>query len=395
MAAAARRWQDELEAGTRTALDAVDDAERDGFTVNQGYRCTDTRRSATAAEFAQRAAAAEAHANYIRHHVATLVANEARITGELKAMTAGWGTLTFPESGGGVKAQPVDRTFKQGPDQPTPDPVSKLGLPNYSPGSLSDEEARAVYARGEPQMRQLNEEMIEQGVSPEHRARIMHEQRNTLRTWCRELMRDRAAADWLAENRPNQTWEQAMQKQISRGKQGDAIYEGIIESSTRSNPGVNEATGVDPEHPPPLPPVLPSAPIESAGPGTAPTISSPPTLPPVLDHPPTVVPPTVLDQPSTPVPPTVLDHPPLPSWLQDPSPPGFDVHPSEPPTFAPLDTPGDIIPLPQHGPPITLHMPDLHAPDMQLSPQQQQSLLTDLGAAGILALLAAGVLVLA
>lgn len=166
------------------------------------------------------------------------------------------------------------------------------------------------------------------------------------------------------------------------GKPIEVIDTDVVKTP-RSLPMPNPAEGP--------PGAAPGAP----GPGSAPVISAPPTLPPVLDHPPTAVPPTVLEHPAAPVPPTVLDHPPLPSWLQDPSSPGFHVSPGEPPTFAPFDTPGDNSPLPPHGPPLTLHMPDLHAPDMQLSPQQQQSLLTDLGAAGILALLAAGVLVLA
>jgi hypothetical protein len=119
VAASARRWQDELQAGTRTVLDAVDDAQRDGFTVNEDYRASSTRRAATEAEFAQRAAAANAHSAYIRHHVATLVGNESRINSELKTMTAGWGTLTFPQSGGGAHAPlPLDPTTS-----PTPEPA--------------------------------------------------------------------------------------------------------------------------------------------------------------------------------------------------------------------------------------------------------------------------------
>jgi len=153
----------------------------------------------------------------------------------------------------------VDNEVGDSPPPP-PDPVTKLHLPNYPFGSLSEEESRAVYAHGELAMRQLNQEMITQGLSAERRARTMHEQRNKLRTWCRDLMSNRAAADWLAANRPNQTWDEAMQKQISRDKQGDAIYEGIIESSTHSNPWVNAATGIDAANPPKLPPVRGPAP---------------------------------------------------------------------------------------------------------------------------------------
>jgi uncharacterized protein YukE len=129
------------------------------------------------------------------------------------------------------------------------------------------------------------------------------------------------------------------------------------------------------------PGATPSAPPD---PGSAPIISAPPNLPNVFDHPPVAIAGVQPDHPApAPLPPTVLDHPPLPPWLKDPSPPGFHVSPSVPPDFAPMDTPGDNLPTPQHGPPITLQMPDLHAPDLQLSPEQQQSLETDLGLGGL------------
>lgn len=103
-------WQDNLEAGKRLVLDAVDDAERDGFQVSDDYTVTDTRASyASQAERDARQAAANGHAGFIWHRVATLVGNQSSIDTSLKAMTAKWGTLTFPESGG-VRA--VD--FKQG-----------------------------------------------------------------------------------------------------------------------------------------------------------------------------------------------------------------------------------------------------------------------------------------
>jgi hypothetical protein len=190
---------------------------------------------------------------------------------------ATWKTNGAPNAPGNPrdhkpKVEGVDRTFKTGPDQPPPDPVGKLGLPDYKPGSLTGEEARAVYAHGELRMHDLNEQLIKQGLSPEERAKTMFEQRNSLRTWTRELMQDRPGADWLNENRPNQTWDQSVQKQISRGNQGDAIYDGIIDSSTRSNPEVNAATGINPEEPPPLPPVHPSAPIEAVPPEPPPLV---------------------------------------------------------------------------------------------------------------------------
>ncbi|MBS4729253.1 hypothetical protein MSM1_13210 [Mycobacterium sp. SM1] len=96
----ARRGQDVLQAGQRLALDAVDDAHRDGFEVGEDYRVTDTREAATSQQLAQRQAAAQAHADFIRYRVAQLVANDQHLTAELNEATATWGTLTFPESGG-------------------------------------------------------------------------------------------------------------------------------------------------------------------------------------------------------------------------------------------------------------------------------------------------------
>jgi hypothetical protein len=147
-AAIARRGEDTLSAGKQLALDAVDDAERDGFEVGEDYRCTDTRESTTREQLAQRQAQAEAHANFIRHRVGTLVANDQHITAQLKEVTASWGTLAFAESPGVDDAivgddkhngvQPVDHLWKQGPDQPG-DP----GNPNF-PGR----DSRGRYTSG-------------------------------------------------------------------------------------------------------------------------------------------------------------------------------------------------------------------------------------------------------
>jgi hypothetical protein len=107
VAASTQRWQEELEAGTRTALDAVDDAERDGFEVGEDYSVTDTYEAETDEEYDERLEEAEAHAGLIGHRVSTLVANESLINGRLRAMSAGWGTLNFKE-GGGDGGQPGD-----------------------------------------------------------------------------------------------------------------------------------------------------------------------------------------------------------------------------------------------------------------------------------------------
>jgi hypothetical protein len=109
----ARRGQDVLEAGQLQALDAVDDVEREGFRVGEDYRCVNIRKVGTRAQLEQRQAEAEAHTNYIRHRVAQLVGNDQQLTANLREATAGWGDLTFPESGGDGNVQQVDHHWKQ------------------------------------------------------------------------------------------------------------------------------------------------------------------------------------------------------------------------------------------------------------------------------------------
>ncbi|WP_241474141.1 hypothetical protein [Mycolicibacterium neoaurum] len=177
---------------------------------------------------------------------------------------------TFPES-------PIPSPLPD-PDAGSGDPplpVSDLGLPAYAAGSLTGEEARTVYAHGELRMRELNERLITQGLSPEQRARIMFDQRNALRTWTRGLMADRQLAEDITANNPNLTWEDLIARNEAKGRHGDDLWNAIIESSTRSRPSVNDAAGIDPEHPPPLPPAsaapgsaggLPHAPLGTTGP---------------------------------------------------------------------------------------------------------------------------------
>ncbi|WP_077088668.1 MPT63 family protein [Mycobacterium rhizamassiliense] len=142
---------------------------------------------------------------------------------------------------------------------PAPEPVRTLALPDYKPASLSVFETRTVYLQGEVRMRQLNDRLASQGVSPEERARFMFERRNALRTWARALMSDRAAAAQLDKKDPNVTFEYLAVRNQAKGLSGDALYNAIITRATRSRISVNESLGIDPDNPPPLPPVRPSS----------------------------------------------------------------------------------------------------------------------------------------
>ncbi len=124
---------------------------------------------------------------------------------------------------------------------------------HYAASTLSDLETRTVYTQGELRMRELKQQLIDEGRSPEDIARTMYEMRRTIRTWTRELMSNRPLADYLNEKESNPTFEQLVEKNRSKGLEGDDIYRAIIDSSTRSRGSVNDSLGIDPEHPPELP----------------------------------------------------------------------------------------------------------------------------------------------
>ena len=126
---------------------------------------------------------------------------------------------------------------------------------HYAPGTLSDFETRTVYTQLELRMRDRNQQMIREGVDARTRAVILSDYRRTIRDWTRGLMSNREYAQWLADNETNPTLEELVEKHRSRGKTGDEIYEAIIESSMRSRGSVNDALGIDPDNPPPLPPM--------------------------------------------------------------------------------------------------------------------------------------------
>jgi hypothetical protein len=373
---------DQMTASRKTVLDAVQEVRGAGFSVGPNYTVSYTGTVANDAEYAKRLEEAKQHRNYLRHRVAAMVEHDRDNAQKMDEALSGLETFTFDEPKAAPddkiigeddrkQVHPIDRTWKRdpaptpNPNNPStgeiPDPVGKLGLPNYNPRSLSDEEARGVYAQGKLRMRQLNDELARQGLSAEERAKIMAEQRNSLRSWVRDIMSNRKSAEDLVASEPNLTWDQLVAKYRAQGLTGDDLYNRIIDRATASRASVDQALGIDPHHPPPLPPVRPSAPIDGAGPGSASIISPPPNFPPVLEHPPATPPPVQPGHPPpSPIPPTVLDHPPLPPWLQNPSPPGFDVHPSEPPLFAPLDQPdlpaaaGPTYTPPSRGPIISL-----------------------------------------
>jgi hypothetical protein len=192
--------------------------------------------------------------------------------------------------GGGTIRAVDNHTIKQapipepGPDPSVggvPDPVTKLGLPNYNPESLSDEDVRGVYAQGKLRIIDLNDQLAREGVSAEDRAKIMYEQRNALRSWTRDISSNRAGAESLEASDPNWTWAQLVAKYQGQGFSGDDLYDRIIQGSTGSRASVDAVLGIDPKNPPPLPPVR-EAPIELPVEGPAPP-AAPAEAPPLTE----------------------------------------------------------------------------------------------------------------
>nr|WP_234712904.1 alpha/beta hydrolase [Mycolicibacterium komanii] len=126
---------------------------------------------------------------------------------------------------------------------------------HYAQGTLSNTETRTVYTTFELRMREVAQRLENDGVDLEERARTLYELRASLRSWTRTLMADRETAEQLVANEPNPSFEDLVARQRAKGRVGDEIYEAIIASATRSRPSVNASLGIDPENPPPLPPM--------------------------------------------------------------------------------------------------------------------------------------------
>jgi hypothetical protein len=190
------------------------------------------------------------------------------------------------------------RSVLQDTSKSFPDPrVGELGIPGYPDATLSTDQARNVYTYGEQQMKSLNQRLIDQGVTPEARAKTLYATRNALRSWTRDLMVDRGLAESLNANEKNFTWDEITEKYGQQGLKGDELWNKIIDSSMRSRASVNASLGVDPEDP-----VLPPLPSASGPAGPAVPIPEVPELPapevpPVISEMPLEIPPMPIIEP--------------------------------------------------------------------------------------------------
>lgn len=138
--------------------------------------------------------------------------------------------------------------------------MNLLNLGDYNDYSLSWRDTRIVYLHGELALDKRERELLEEGMTLEEVARILSALRNELRSWTRKLMYDRRAAEALESGNPNATWDELVTKYQDLGFTGDRLFREIIEAAKRTRASVNAPFGLDPENPPPLPLIVPSAP---------------------------------------------------------------------------------------------------------------------------------------
>lgn len=119
-------------------------------------------------------------------------------------------------------------------------------LPLLPRASLGNVETREFYLEGERQISALNEFLKTQPLSTEQRAIELINTRNALRSEARALMSDRERAELLKVTDPNMTVPQLVQKTQKNGFSGEALWEELANSASRSRPSVNQSLGVKP-----------------------------------------------------------------------------------------------------------------------------------------------------
>ncbi|MCV7267942.1 hypothetical protein H7I39_07155 [Mycobacterium doricum] len=117
-AAAAARGVGDLRADQSKALDAIADAEADGFRVGDDLSVTDIQRRVPL-EAAARQRAATEHAEYIRWHAEQLAQTDDHIAGQVEASAAELEGITFEQSSDDSTQMLGDDEERQGPEAAT------------------------------------------------------------------------------------------------------------------------------------------------------------------------------------------------------------------------------------------------------------------------------------
>ena len=117
----------------------------------------------------------------------------------------------------------------------------------------TNEEIRKWYNRQVTTIPALNKQWVTQGLSAEERARKAQEIRHDARLKARGFMADKAEVKLLQNrdlkhygNPDGPTFDYLVEKNRKKGLRGDAVYEDIVASSSRTDKGYNEKYGVRP-----------------------------------------------------------------------------------------------------------------------------------------------------
>jgi hypothetical protein len=306
----ARSGASDLYAARSRLRYALEDAQTAGFDVDEEGSVVDRSAAGSAARRAARQAQAEALAADIRQRAAQLVAIDQQVAGNVTAAVAGIRD-TFPQSPSlgtppkDNRVQAVDRHWKQDPAPP--------------PGPDADSPWKDL-------------------PSP----RTMQDVRDALRQLRRGQNKPNRELDTPEEIRKFWEW-------LSKGAVGDLPPVGgfprkVLEDGTEIRMRPDSDSGG------PVVDVIP--PGATKGPKVhlplSPFVDDPPQPPLLLDHPPTAPTPPEPGHPlPAPLPPTRFADPAdLPPWLKDPSPPGFQISPIQPPPVFEWDQPGSPAPPP-------------------------------------------------
>ena len=136
--------------------------------------------------------------------------------------------------------------------------TGKLGTPEWmkqtpaaGKGKMNNAEIREWYNKEVGRLEELDNTWKAQGLNAEERARRAHAVRHEARMKAREMMSNADEVEGLRKrdmevygNPDGPTFEQLIEKSKKKGLQGDAVYEDIAGSSTRTNAEFNAKNGV-------------------------------------------------------------------------------------------------------------------------------------------------------
>jgi hypothetical protein len=321
MADVAERGGEYLRGARESTLEAIAQAEDDGFIVREDLSVGDNFSPRSAARRAARLRAEVGHRDYIAHCAARLEAENERIAARLNAgaaelagmVPAHWrqpitafGQPAAPREPGDKGAvHAVDnKTWKQKPQQPIPPDPRPGPLP---PVNNADDVRKALDPLQNGGRRGAN------GVGKEPEVKELWDTAGIKRMW-----------DYLTRNATD-----------SQGRPG---YEG----ATRVLPdGTEIGLRQSNDWGDTLEVWYPNGDKKKIHtPYAPPLINAPPQLPSTAHPAPVPLPPTEVGHPPVALPPThVVDPATLPPWLRNPSPPGFHVTPGTPSPIAPCDIP--------------------------------------------------------